>query len=310
MTVQNAEVSGGSCANGTNNVTCDLNEIDSNGVKTINITFQANQAGNFVSRVQVSADNNENPGNNQAEAAINVQDIDNNGLFESHFDSDSEGFVYIDDAFRNTNQAVYAQGNFTASGGFNGGGLRVVIGGRDNADIVNISGGWERSFTLDNPVTVTLSFRYRLSQARDYEPDEISEALVSIDDELISQQGVDYLARIQGDGNGGSNQTTGWQLVNFNLGEIAAGIHSLKIGAFNNKKTYRNEASQILIDDVILALNTTPDDNPPPEDDTPAAHIGHQDILAQILTLSLFWGRHGDISDSHVHSKQSATTTR
>ncbi len=262
LTIQSAETDTGSCTVTTGQIDCNLGEINSSELKTISIALLADQSGSFISSIQVAADNDENPGNNQAEAVINVQDINNGGLFESHFDSDSEGFVYIDDAFRNTSQPDYAQGNFTANRGFNGGGLRVLVGGRDNADIVDMSGGWERSFSLENPTAVTLSFRYRLIQARNYESDEISEALVSIDGELITQAGVDYLAQIQGDGNGGSNQSTGWQLVNFNLGELSAGAHTLTIGAFNNKKTYRDEASLVSIDDVILT-NTTPDDNTP-----------------------------------------------
>lgn len=267
LTVQSAEVNGGNCTASTNNVNCDLDNIDSNGVKTVNITLQAGQPGSFVSAVQLSADNDEIPGNNNAEVTINVQGIDDIGLFESHFDSDSEGFVYIDDAFRNTNQSDYADGIFTATSGFTGGGLRILVGGRDNADILNMSGAWERSFTLENPQTVTLSFRYRLAQARNYESDEISEALVSIDDELIQHEGVDHLARIQGDGNGGPTQTTGWQLVNFDLGELSSGTHTLRIGAFNNKKTFSNEASLILIDDVIAAPNATSDGHSPSNDE-------------------------------------------
>jgi uncharacterized repeat protein (TIGR01451 family) len=260
LTIQSSETDGGSCTSTTDEVICDLGDINNNEIKTITITLQANQSGSFINTIEVAADNDDNPGNNQIEAVINVQDVDNTDLFEAHFNSDSEGFVYVDDAFRNTNQPIYALGNFSASLGFNGGGLWVYIGGRSNDDINNMSGGWKRSFSVDNLQTVTLSFRYKLIQSSYYEPDEISEALVSIDGELISQTGADYIVQIQGDGNGGINQDTGWKLVNINMGELASGTHTLTIGAFNNKKTYRNEASLMLIDDVVLQ-NATPSNN-------------------------------------------------
>lgn len=271
LTVEASDVNGGNCSVITGSVDCELNEISSSDVKIINLALQSSQTGNFVSTIQVSADNDENADNNNVDASFNIQSADDTGLFESHFDSDSEGFAYIDDAFRNTNQPDYAQGVFSNTSGFTGGGLRVFVGGRDNADILNMSGGWERSFTLENAENITLSFRYRLIQARNYESDEISEALVSIDGELIQNDGVDFLARIRGDGNGGANQNTGWQLVNIDLGQISSGAHTLRIGVFNNKKTYRDEASLLLIDDVVAARNSTPDDEPSPDDEPPTA---------------------------------------
>lgn len=259
LVVQSAQVNGGDCVISASNVNCELNDIDSNGVKKVNLTLQSDQTGRFISAIQVSADNESNLANNKANAEIRVQDIGNNGFFSSHFDSDRDGFAYRDDTFRNTNQPFYARSSYTANQGFTGGGLKILIGGRDNKDITEMSGGWERTFNLATAEDVTLSLRYKLSQSKDYETDEISEALVSIDGNLIGRQGVNYLARILGDGNGGSKKTTGWQLVNFDLGQLSAGSHTLTIGGFNNKKTYRNESSEILIDDVVIAKDTTPD---------------------------------------------------
>lgn len=261
LTAETTEVDAGACTIGNSEITCDLADISAGGLKTINITLQAAQPGSFMSTVNVSAANDQNPNNNQAEAIIQVQDSDTNGLFESHFDTGSEGFNYTDDAFRNTNQPAHASGNFTSNGGFSGGGLRVLLGGRNNTDIVNMSGGWARTFNLDSAVEATLSFRFRLTQARDYESDEFSEALVSIDNVLIRQGSIDYLARIRGDGNGGPNQTTGWRLVSIPLGQLSAGTHTIVIGAFNNKKTFRNEATEVLIDDVGVRVSSTLETN-------------------------------------------------
>ena len=114
-----------------------------------------------------------------------------------------------------------------------------------------MSGAWTRSFTLSSPQSLTLSFRYRLTQAANLESDEVSEALIALDNNLIGIGATDLIARIAGNGNGGVNQTTGWVQVNLDLGNLN-GEHTISIGSFNNKKTYNNEFTTIVIDDVVL----------------------------------------------------------
>ncbi|MCU7801189.1 MAG: hypothetical protein KZQ70_13890 [gamma proteobacterium symbiont of Lucinoma myriamae] len=193
------------------------------------------------------------------------QSLDENTvkLFEAHFDTDTDGFTYVDDAFRSTNNPAYARGIYTEKQGYKrSSGLRVVIGGRDKKTIVDMSGGWERSFSLEKSASVTLSFRYRLAQNKNYAVGAISEALVSIDDNLMGQDGSDYLAQFEGDGLGGRGKNTRWKQISLNLGELSAGEHSLKIGGFNNIKTSRRQTTNIYIDDVVMESNTTT--TPPP----------------------------------------------
>ena len=98
-------------------------------------------------------------------------------VFDVHFNTDADGFTYLDDLFRGTNQPNYASGAYIASGGFTGGALRVQIGGINSQNIVNMSGGWRRSFTLANPAQLTLSFRHRLTEQPTYETDEFSQTV-------------------------------------------------------------------------------------------------------------------------------------
>ena len=115
-----------------------------------------------------------------------------------------------------------------------------------------MSGGWRRSFSLATAQRVSVSLRYNLTQAANYESDEFSEMLFAIDGTLVGTCGVDVLARIVGNGNGGSVLTTDWVSVDVDLGLLSAGEHTLSIGGFNNKKTSRDELSTMLIDDVVL----------------------------------------------------------
>jgi hypothetical protein len=173
-------------------------------------------------------------------------------VLEAHFDGDAGGFAYSDDGFRATAQPAYASGALLATGGFTGGALQVSLGGIDNAVVTNMSGGWSRSFTLAQATHLQLSLRFRVTQTSEYESNELSQALASIDGALVGIAPNDFLAQIAGDGNGGTPRTTDWQLVTLDLGTRAAGSHVLRVGGFNNQKTLNDESTEVLIDDVVL----------------------------------------------------------
>jgi hypothetical protein len=116
-----------------------------------------------------------------------------------------------------------------------------------------MSGSWGSSFDLVSNSIVTITLRYKLTQSTPYELDEYSEVLVSIDGVLIGDGGNDYVARTVGDGEGGPDNTTGWQQFSTNTGTISAGTHTLRIGCYNNKKSYTDEETEILIDDVVIS---------------------------------------------------------
>jgi hypothetical protein len=173
-------------------------------------------------------------------------------VFAANFNANADSFTYLDDTFRGTAQASYAEGSRVSSGGFTGGALRVLVGGVNRNLITNMSGGWRRTFALTAPATVTLSFRYNLDQGVDYESDEVSQVLASLNGVLRSVGPADWVAQVAGNGNGGSAITTGWQLATIELGVLPAGTHTLMLGGFNNKKDAKSERTTILIDDVAV----------------------------------------------------------
>jgi hypothetical protein len=133
-------------------------------------------------------------------------------ILTASFNSNENNFSYSDNTFRGTTQGSYASGSRVSSGGFTGGALRVRLGGENSNTINGISGGWRRTFTLSAPAAVTLSFRYSLDQGPDYESDEFSQVLASVDGVLTGTPPVDYIAQVAGNGNGGSSVATGWRL--------------------------------------------------------------------------------------------------
>jgi hypothetical protein len=167
-------------------------------------------------------------------------------IFSSTFDANTDGFTFVDDAF-GTNQPAYATGSFVNPGGFQGGGLRAVVGGVDDADILNMSGGWRRSFTLSSAQRLTLRFDFNLTQTSEYEADETSDMLSQVDAAAAMVQ-----AHLVGNGAGGPPLSTGPVSRILDLGCVAAGSHTVTLGARNNKKTTADESTTLLLDNVSV----------------------------------------------------------
>ncbi|MBW2275301.1 MAG: hypothetical protein JRG96_18700 [Deltaproteobacteria bacterium] len=189
------------------------------------------------------------------------------------FPLDAESFVYADDLFRSTAQPAYASGSYGANAGFEGGGgLRVDVGGIDGNYILDMSGGWQRSFDLATAGNVTVTFRYRMDQAPTYEDDEFSQVLFASDGALVGTLGNDYIVQLTGDGQNGSTQTvtTGWQRVTLDLGVLSAGTHTIALGGYNDKKNLPDEFTAFFFDDVAIlgpAIGVCGDSNVDPGED-------------------------------------------
>jgi len=167
--------------------------------------------------------------------------------------SASGGFTYSDDTFNGTNQPNFATGSVDPTGGFEGAGLFVQVGDRPFINRAT-SGGWSRQFSLDNPVTATVSFRYRLTFSSDYEADEYGEALFEIDGVRYGSDLGSSLKRFYGDGNGGAgDDDTGWQLVTFDI-PLTAGSHTIVLGAHSSKSTAAGEVTKTWFDDIEINI--------------------------------------------------------
>ena len=167
----------------------------------------------------------------------------------------NEGFTYLDDTFKGTSQPDFAAGGVDESGGFDGAGLVVEVGDRPGGNRSS-SGGWSRSFTLDAPATATVSFRYRLIFNRNHENDEFGEAVFELDGVRYGSGPDDSLARFTGNGNGGNDDDTGWQLVSFDV-PLAAGEHTMVLGAYSSKSTADGERTSAWFDDVEVSIPAT-----------------------------------------------------
>ncbi|MFP3938747.1 MAG: di-heme oxidoredictase family protein [Thermoanaerobaculia bacterium] len=165
-------------------------------------------------------------------------------ILEEDFEDGLGGFVYEDDVF-GTNNPEYADGDLYFSSNQDDTVIRVDLGNIDDADIFGMSGGFSQSFTLETADTLTVSLLFELRQSPDYESDEYSEAIVRIGGEEF------LLARIFGNGNGGSIRSTGITAISFDV-SLDAGTHTLTVGGFNNQKTLSNELTSIFYNDIVV----------------------------------------------------------
>ena len=174
-------------------------------------------------------------------------------LFSSSFEFDTEGFVFEDNPFRNTNQANYSSGRHNPGPGYTGN-LQVNLGGIDDRTINGMSAGWRRDFTLTNDASVTININYRMTMSEQYDNSEYLETLCSIDGILLRRNSSnDYIERLFGNQLPVTNNT--W--VRTIAASVKAGSHRLVVGGFNNKKTAMTKISRIYINNIELIFQET-----------------------------------------------------
>jgi len=187
-----------------------------------------------------------------ADLSLSFSVIDAGGGMETvisaDFTSGAEGFVYNDGVFSADNASSYNQ--YYESGSSAGGDLSVTLGGINDYDKTDLSGGHSLNFNVDDAGEGTLTFSYRMERGANFESDEDGTVIVSID-------GVDYeVATHQGDGDGGSSYDSGWQTVTIDVGELGSGPHTLTMGAHLEKKTASDESMTVSFDNVNLTVGT------------------------------------------------------
>lgn len=170
-------------------------------------------------------------------------------ILDSHFDTSAEDFLYADDTFKNTLSEAYATGTWNETGGHQGGGLSVTLGGIDATTTLAMSGGWKKTFTTPTSNSFSLTFEHNLSQ-NNLDSDEKLYLYVSIDGTLYGTiPAREYMTYLRGNS---ATSTLGWHKAQLVIGPIPAGTHTLTIGGFLTKKTDSTETGTIAIDNVSI----------------------------------------------------------
>ena len=104
---------------------------------------------------------------------------------------------------------------------------------------------WTRSFNTPQAGQFTLSLDANLVQTSDYEANESSEVGIIINGQSLT------LNEVAGDGNGGSNVSTGFQRYNVSF-NVGAGNQTISLFCRNSAKTFNNEETQCTFDNVVI----------------------------------------------------------
>merc|ERR1712232_1429926 len=116
-----------------------------------------------------------------------------------------------------------------SSSSANGIALEVLLGGRDNEEIVDgISGGWVYNFVLPEEVDVlTVEFGYKLTLSGTYESEEFVEVIVSLDDYSTDDSTIIVA---DANGKGEENKIAEVQSKQATFSKVPAGNHAITIG--------------------------------------------------------------------------------
>ena len=174
-------------------------------------------------------------------------------IFNATFEKGSDHFAFQDDGFRGTERPYHANAFTDTIPVVFRNVVGVRLGFNDNENVTSLSGGWARNFTLANPRNIAISVTYQLEQSTQYESHELSQALCSIDDVLISNiPGVDYLAQIQGDDDdSGPEKVIGFTTATMNV-SLSAGQHTILVGGYVSSRSDANEVTYIRFDEVTM----------------------------------------------------------
>lgn len=172
-------------------------------------------------------------------------------------EGETRGFVYQDDVFEGSNDPDFSSGTYEAEGGFAGGALAVVTGGKGFFSFFNpeSSGGWRRTFSIDSPGVYPVTFRYRLLLAQDYDGDEFSQALFELDGTRYGDGPNNSL--VQFTGGVGGDQDSGWRVFNREI-FLTEGDHTILLGVYNNKSSGATELTRVWFDEIRIGTPRSP----------------------------------------------------
>ena len=181
-------------------------------------------------------------------------------VFSANFDASTDGFSFLDDAFLGTSHPANASGSRTSDIAVSGSSLLVEVGGLGQSGTIDdgMSGAWVRDFNLSQAANISLSLQFRHIFTFNFEPDECAQVLVSIDGTLYGEGTEQHVHEFCGvPYTGQPDQDSGWLSFNLDI-PLAAGNHSLRIGAYLNKKSSSKETTEVYFDNVVLDSDASP----------------------------------------------------
>ncbi|MDD9899912.1 MAG: type I secretion C-terminal target domain-containing protein [Alphaproteobacteria bacterium] len=167
------------------------------------------------------------------------------------FQTGNDGFSYADGGFGGTtpHSGVNVDGaRITSDQGSSLGTLEVAV--TRTGTFTNASGNWSQAFNLSSNtsnVELKLSFRHFHNTANDTVEDSC--VYIQVDNTYYGISGNQYISQALGSG---GQTDTGWVSVTLNIGTLAAGSHTLRLGILHTGGNQNNENSWVRFDDIVL----------------------------------------------------------
>ena len=182
-------------------------------------------------------------------------------IFNDTFDASAGVYTYTEGTGvfgGNSASNAYVSGAYDAvDGADNAGSVAITLGGIDNNNINDMSGAWQRSFTLTeakNDLVLTFDYHLYDSQTASTDPFDNNEDIqlyADINGTTYSNDANPYFFELLG-ADSFDSFDSGWVKVSLNVGSLGAGTHTLSLGALLTRKTFQPEEYTVGFDDVTL----------------------------------------------------------
>jgi hypothetical protein len=167
--------------------------------------------------------------------------------FSATFDTNTDGFTFRASVFRSNRNPRLAAGVLQTNGVLqvNLGSTSTSTSGNPNGDV---SGGFLRSFVLDQDAAVTVEFLFRIKTSSAAGSSDIAQAMASIDGVLLGQAPFDVVGQVVGDAD------SVWKRFRVSTAILSAGSHTLTLGGYCSTT---DSPTIIRFDNVQLTVVTT-----------------------------------------------------
>ena len=170
-------------------------------------------------------------------------------VFSSYADfaTNLDGYTEINDFF-GLGSGAYSSGvRTTTEGGLANGAYQVTLGGVDAVAGTDMSNVISQVFNKTSATSnVYVQVTHRVDHGENFEAGEQSTAFYNLDGGGSFVLG----AFINGNGNGGGIDSSGWVTTTIDFGVLATGNHTLNLGGYLTSKNAADEITDIFFDDI------------------------------------------------------------
>ena len=171
-------------------------------------------------------------------------------ILVDRFDAGEDSWEYAPNLFNGTERIDLVDGQWSATGGNDGGMLSVQLGPHTDGDPT--SAGWGKVFEVPANAVYDISLDYRLFTGGGLDSGEYGEAIVDVDGRRYGGDDNDSLFHQNGSWFSTTDTDTGWVTADLTV-PLSAGSHTIIFGAYNNQANSTNEWAEAHFDNVTVS---------------------------------------------------------